>query len=98
MAGDTLYVLKKQHVMMQVQPPATPTSTPPLGHNINLDKYKCMVKSDVSPDDSGSFPPGTLLHVVSVGLWPDLEGPRQWQDGFYASSQQSVQVDQVGGE
>lgn len=98
MAGNTKYTTKQQAVMMQVQPPATPTSTPPLNHNIDLNKYKCTVTSVASPDSSGNFAPGTLLHVVKVELWTGLAGPHQWQDGFNASSQQSVQVDQVTAE
>lgn len=98
MSNTTKYATKHHSNTLTVLPPATSGTLPPLGQQIDLSVYKCIVTADTAPTD-GAFPPGTVLRVHNMALWTGLGGrPSGWSMGFQASSQHPVQVDQVDTE
>lgn len=95
MSNTTKYATKQHANTLTVLPPATSSSLPPRGQQIDLNVFKCVVTADTAPTN-GAFAPGTVLTVHNMALWAGVGGPPGgWSMGFQASSQHPVQVDQV---
>lgn len=88
------YKTKQQNHHLNVLPPATSTSNPPLGQRIDLSVFQCTITAGVQPTHN-HFPAGTPLTVHAMVRFLGEGGEHGWEMGFQASSQHPVQVDQV---